>query len=34
MNYIKTYLPYLLSIITIYMTVLAGNKHSKAWLIG
>lgn len=34
MHYIKEYLPWLLSAITIYMTVLAGNKHPKAWLIG
>jgi hypothetical protein len=31
---IATYLPWLLSAITIYMTVLAGNKHPKAWLFG
>lgn len=28
------YLPWLLSAITIYMTVLAGNKSRHAWLIG
>lgn len=28
------YLPYVLSIITIWMTVLAGNKHPSAWLVG
>lgn len=28
------YLPFLLSAITIYMTVLAGNKNKLAWLIG
>jgi len=27
-------LPWLLSVITIWMTVLAGNKHPSAWLIG
>jgi len=31
---IATYLPYLLSVITIYMTVLAGNKSKHAWLFG
>lgn len=31
---IKTYLPWLLSAITIYMTVLAGNKNRNAWLFG
>ena len=31
---IKTYLPWLLSIITIWMTVLAGNKHKSAWFVG
>lgn len=29
-----TYLPWLLSAITIYMTVLAGNKSRHAWLVG
>lgn len=28
------YLPFLLSAITIWMTVLAGNKHPSAWAIG
>ena len=28
------YLPWLLSVITIWMTVLAGNKHQSAWLVG
>jgi len=28
------YLPYLLSAITIYMFLLAGNKNKNAWLIG
>lgn len=27
-------LPWLLSAITIYMTVLAGNKHRWAWAVG
>ncbi len=27
-------LPWLLSAITIWMTVLAGNKHPQAWLVG
>lgn len=31
---IIAYLPWLLSAITIWMTVLAGNKHPSAWLIG
>lgn len=31
---IKTYLPWLLSAITIYMTLLAGNKHRNAWAVG
>ncbi len=31
---IRLYLPWLLSAITIYMTVLAGNKSKKAWLFG
>jgi hypothetical protein len=31
---IRNYLPWLLSAITIWMTVLAGNKHPSAWLIG
>lgn len=29
-----TYLPWLLSVITIWMTVLAGNKHPNSWLVG
>lgn len=33
-NFIRDCLPWLLSAITIYMTVLAGNKHPKAWLFG
>lgn len=31
---IKTYLPWLLSVITIYMTLLAGNRHPMAWMVG
>jgi hypothetical protein len=31
---IKNYLPWLLSAITIWMTVLAGNRHQSAWLVG
>lgn len=31
---IRNYLPWLLSAITIYMTLLAGNKHQKAWIVG
>ena len=31
---IRIYLPWLLSVITIYMTVLAGNKSRHAWLLG
>ena len=34
MGYVRDYLPWLLSAITIYMTLLAGNKHPKAWLWG
>jgi len=28
------YLPWLLSAITIWMTLLAGNMHRNAWLVG
>lgn len=31
---LATTLPWLLSAITIYMTLLAGNKHPRAWLVG
>lgn len=31
---IVTYLPWILSIATIYMTLLAGNKHPRAWAVG
>lgn len=28
------YLPFVLSAVTIWMTLMAGNKHRLAWLIG
>jgi len=31
---IATYLPFVLSALTIWMTLLAGNKHRSAWLVG
>ena len=31
---IVTYLPWLLSAITLWMTLLAGNLHRGAWLVG
>lgn len=31
---IRQYLPWILSGITIWMTLLAGNQHPKAWLVG
>lgn len=31
---IVTHLPWLLSAITIWMTLLAGNKNDNAWLVG
>jgi hypothetical protein len=31
---VRDYLPWLLSAITIWMTLLAGNKHPQAWAIG
>lgn len=31
---IVTYLPWLLSAITIWMNLMAGNKHPSAWLVG
>lgn len=34
MPFLKTYLPYLLSAITIYTMLLAGNKRKHAWAIG
>jgi hypothetical protein len=33
-NFIIVYLPWLLSILTIYMTVLTGNKDKNTWLVG
>ena len=33
-NEIIKYLPYLLSLITIYSMVLAGNKKRGAWFVG
>jgi len=34
MDVVRAYLPWFLSAITIYMTVLAGNKSRYAWAIG
>ena len=31
---IGTYLPWLMSAVTIWMTLMAGNKHRSAWLVG
>ena len=31
---IRGYLPWLLSAITIWMTVMGGNKRKSAWIIG
>lgn len=31
---IRDHLPWLLSAITIWMTLLAGNKHKSAWVVG
>lgn len=31
---IKIYLPYLMSAVTIYMTLMAGNKAPWAWAVG
>ena len=31
---IATYLPWLLSALSIWMTLLAGNKHPRTWLVG
>ena len=31
---IRDYLPWVLSAITIWMTLLAGNLHRSAWLVG
>ena len=32
--FIVTYLPWVLSCFTIWMTTLAGNKHKSTWAIG
>lgn len=34
MSVIQNYLPWLLSVITIWMTLLAGNKTRWAWAVG
>lgn len=34
MKLVADFLPWLLSAITIWMTLLAGNKHPMAWLVG
>lgn len=34
MNALRELLPWLLSAITIWMTVLAGNRHPNAWAVG
>lgn len=31
---IVTYLPWLMSCMTIWMTLLAGNNHPRAWAVG
>lgn len=31
---IRNYLPWLMSAVTIWMTLPAGNKHKSAWLVG
>ena len=33
-NAVVAYLPWFLSAVTIYMTVLAGNKNRHAWAVG
>lgn len=33
-DFVITYLPYLLSAITIYSMLLAGNKRKGAWAVG
>ena len=30
----STYLPWVMSGVTIWMTLLAGDKHPRAWLVG
>ena len=34
MEAVAVYLPWLLSAVTIYMTILAGNKTRWAWIVG
>ena len=34
MTYIATYMPWLLSAITIWTMFLAGEKHKKTWALG
>ena len=34
MSAFVTYAPWLMSAITIWMTLLAGNKHRSAWAVG
>ena len=34
MNAIATWLPWALSALTVWMTLLAGKKHPKAWAVG
>jgi hypothetical protein len=31
---VTTYMPYLLSVISIAMTLMAGNLHKRAWILG
>jgi hypothetical protein len=31
---IRHYLPWILSAVTIWMTLLAGNRHPRAWQVG
>ena len=34
MIFVTEFLPWVLSAITVYMAILAGNKHPNAWLVG
>lgn len=34
MIFVTEILPWILSAITVYMTILAGNKNPNAWLVG
>lgn len=34
MSALQHYLPWLMSAITIWQTILAGNKHPHAWAVG